>query len=220
MRSYLQVFISSLMSGFMITIGATVYIYLLSMNQKLQGAFLFGFGLFIIIHFELWLYTGKVGNLLDNKPKYLLKLLVCVIGNMLGVFILSSLLKTTRAITPLFIDTASNIVASKQNDNWWSILFLSFMCGIMIYLAVKGHQKCSYSIGKALIAFLAIVVFIICGFEHCVANVAYYTYAGIFTPITIIYFILMIIGNGLGAIFFDAMIKLINNLKEMDKGTN
>ena len=51
MRSYLQVFISSLMSGFMITIGATVYIYLLSMNQKLQGAFLFGFGLFIIIHF-------------------------------------------------------------------------------------------------------------------------------------------------------------------------
>ena len=75
MKSYLQVLISSLMSGFMITIGATVYIYMVSMNQKLQGALLFGFGLFIIIHFELWLYTGKVGNLLDNKPKYLLELL-------------------------------------------------------------------------------------------------------------------------------------------------
>lgn len=219
MKNYLFVLISSLMSGFMITIGATVYVLMLTMGQKLEGAFLFGFGLFIIIHFELWLYTGKVGSLLDNKPKYLLKLLACVIGNMLGVFILSSLLKTTRAITPEFIDTASSIVLAKENDNWWSILFLSFMCGIMIYLAVKGHQKCSYSVGKALIVFLAIVVFIICGFEHCVANVAYYTYAGIFTPFTILNFLLMIIGNALGAVFFDGMLKLINKLKENDKGT-
>ena len=50
MKNYLAIFISSLLSGFMITIGATVYIAMLTIGQKLSGAILFGFGLFIIIH--------------------------------------------------------------------------------------------------------------------------------------------------------------------------
>ena len=50
MKNYLAIFISSLLSGFMITIGATVYIAMLAIGQKLSGAILFGFGLFIIIH--------------------------------------------------------------------------------------------------------------------------------------------------------------------------
>ncbi len=214
MKSYLGIFISSLLSGFMITIGATVYIAMVAIEQKFIGSILFGFGLFIIIHFGLWLYTGKVGNTLDNKPKYLLKLIVCVIGNMLGVFILSSIIKLTRTASADFIAAAYNIASSKQNDSWYSIFILSFMCGIMIYLAVKGHEKCPYSLGKALICFLAVIVFIISGFEHCVANVCYYTYAGIFNPMTILYFLIMIIGNGLGSIFFDGILKIITKLNK------
>lgn len=213
MRDYLKIFISSILSGFMITIGATVYIAMLAIDQKFIGSVLFGFGLFIIIHFGLWLYTGKVGSTLDNKPIYLLKLLVCVIGNMLGVFILSSIIKLTRTASQDFISTAYSIASGKQNDSWYSIFILSFMCGIMIYLAVKGHEKCPYSVGKLVICFLAVIVFIICGFEHCVANVSYFTYAGIFNFKTVLYFLIMIIGNGLGSIFFDGVLKLIDKLK-------
>lgn len=214
MKNYLAIFISSLLSGFMITIGATVYIAMLAIGQKLSGAILFGFGLFIIIHFGLWLYTGKVGSTLDNKPKYLLKLLICVIGNMLGVFILSSIIKLTRSASTDFINQAYLLASAKQNDSWYSIFILSFTCGIMIYLAVKGHEKCPYPVGKALICFLAVIVFIICGFEHCVANVCYYTYAGIFNWQTVLYFLIMIIGNGLGSIFFDGTLKIINKLNK------
>ena len=208
MKHYIKIFISSLLAGFCIVIGASVYLSLLE-TSKIVGSLLFGFGLFVIINFELHLYTGKVGFILDNKPKYLLDLLVCLIGNFIGVIILASLIKLTR-VGDLLSQASTNLVSAKQNDSWYSIFLLSFMCGIMIYLAVLGHKKCPYGIGKALLVFFAVSIFILCGFEHCIANAVYYTYAGIFNWKAFWYFVLMIVGNGLGSILFDGLLKLIN----------
>ena len=73
MRSKISILLSSLLSGICIAFGATIYLMCLSYgsNYRFLGAFLFGIGLFTIIHFGLWLYTGKVGKVLDNKPKYI-----------------------------------------------------------------------------------------------------------------------------------------------------
>lgn len=85
---YLKVLISSIMAGFSIAFGATFYLVLASQGifwLKVLGSFLFGIGLFTIIHFDFWLYTGKVGYIFENKPNYLLKLLISFIGNLIGV---------------------------------------------------------------------------------------------------------------------------------------
>ena len=183
------------------------------MDQKLLGSLFFGLGLFAIIHFNLYLYTGKVGAMLDNKPAYLLDLFTCLCGNFIGVILLSLLAKTTRTISPEIIEIATSIVSQKQADNPLSIFILAFFCGIMIYLAVKGHKECPYSLGKVIFVFLAVSIFILAGFEHCIANAAYYTIAGVFNLKAFGYFLLMIIGNGLGAIFFDGLMKLTNKIK-------
>ncbi len=212
MKHYLLILLSSIMSGFCITIGASVYLICIPTN-KIVGTLFFSIGLFTIIHFNLWLYTGKVGFTLENKPKYLLDLLTCVIGNFIGVIALTSLLKLTRMAQPV-IEQAKLLVQAKQNDTWYSIFFLSVMCGVMIYLAVKGHQKCEYALGKVLFVFLSVSVFILLSFEHCVANAVYYTYAGYFSWKAFGYFLLMIIGNGLGSIIFDGLLKLIDYLRK------
>ena len=67
MKKYAYIFLSALLSGFCITIGVCVYLSVVQIN-KIVGSLLFGLGLFGIVHFNLFLYTGKVGNLLDNKP--------------------------------------------------------------------------------------------------------------------------------------------------------
>ena len=121
MKHYLKIFISSLLAGFCIVIGASVYLSLLA-TSKIVGSLLFGFGLFVIINFELHLYTGKVGFILDNKPKYLLDLLVCLIGNFVGVIILASLIKLTR-VGDLLSQASTNLVSAKQNDSWYSIFW-------------------------------------------------------------------------------------------------
>ena len=210
MRSKISILLSSLLSGICIAFGATIYLMCLSYgsNYRFLGAFLFGIGLFTIIHFGLWLYTGKVGMVLDNKPKYILDLIICIIGNFLGVALVCGLMMLTRQ-KDILKDISKPIVECKQNDTPYSIFINSIFCGIMFYLAVEGHEKCPYSIGKVLFAFLPIVLFIIVGFDHCVANLAYYMYAISYSWKGVLYFLIMILGNAAGSILFDGLVKLI-----------
>lgn len=212
---YLKVFISSLLAGFCIVFGATCYLICASQGNyafKIVGSLLFGIGLFTIIHFGLYLYTGKVAYAFDNKPKYVLDLLICIAGNLIGVVLLSMILKSTHIINDNVITLAKSLVETKQNSFWYEIIILGAMCGVMIYLAVEGHKVAPYSIGKVLFAFLPISLFILCGFEHVVANACYYTYAGVFNGKVILWFILMAIGNALGSIIIHEAIKLIKKL--------
>lgn len=223
MKRYLMIFVSALMAGFCITFGATCYLVCASNGGyalKVAGAFLFGIGLFTIIHFGFWLYTGKVGYALDNKPKYIIDLLICLCGNLIGVFILSLILKQTHIITNSVIELAKSMVETKQDETWYEVFILASLCGIMIYLAVVGHAKCEYTIGKVLFAYLPIVLFILCGFEHVVANMTYYVYAGYFEAKMILWFFIMALGNAFGAIAFDGIIKLINYLKKDNNNNN
>ena len=55
------------------------------------------------------------------------------------------------------------------------------LCGMMIYVAYKGHKICEYPIGKVLFAFVPISLFILCGYDHVIANAAYFTFAGVWS---------------------------------------
>ena len=215
LKKYLSIFVSSILSGFCITIGASALLSIRA-NSPYLGSALFGIGLFTIIHFKLWLYTGRVGAVLDNKPSYFLDLLVCVLGNFLGDFALAHIIKLSRKGNVLQ-EQARILYEEKHNDGVGSIFILAFMCGIMIYLAVKGHAKCEYPLGKVLFCYLAVIVFILSGHEHCVANVVYYTYAGKFTAKDFGYLLMMILGNGVGSIVFDGILKLIDFLNKVDE---
>ncbi|MCR4698360.1 MAG: formate/nitrite transporter family protein [Bacilli bacterium] len=221
MKKYLYILVSGFVSGLLIAIGATVYLSILQMSHneylgKIIGSLFFGVGLYGIIIFETWLYTGKVGNTLNEKPSYLFDLLVCVVGNLIGVILLSFVISLTRYGASLQ-EVATTIVEQKHQDSWYSILILAFLCGVMIYIACKGHAICFNPVGKVILCFLAVAVFILCGFEHVVANAAYYTFARFFDPISILHFALMALGNGLGAISFDGLLKLISHLKVSDR---
>ncbi|MCR5786633.1 MAG: formate/nitrite transporter family protein [Acholeplasmatales bacterium] len=222
MKKYLSIFLSSVLSGFCITFGATVYLLCLANGKsnpdlmKVIGSFMFGIGLFSIIHYGLWLYTGKVGYVLDNKPIYFISLLVCFLGNAVGCLTLASLIGLTGQGEALKA-AATPIVEAKLNSTWYSIFIMSMMCGVMIYLAVDGHKKCQYTLGKVIFAFMPISLFILAGFEHVVANVAYFTYAGIFSWKAFGYFIIMLIGNGVGSILFDGLIKSVEYFKKEKK---
>ena len=94
------------------------------------------------------------------------------------------------------------------------------MCGVMIYLAVVGHKKCEYPLGKVLFVFLPVSLFILCSFEHVVANIVYFTYAGEISFKVVGYFIIMFIGNAIGSITFDLLLKLINYFENKNNKEN
>lgn len=198
-------FIKSVLAGIMIGIGGTIY---LSIDNKVVGASLFGIGLFMIVIYGFNLYTGKIGYLVDNfNFKYIKMLVITLIGNFIGTFFVGYILKFTR-IYSLIHDKAKLLVNVKLDDSLISILILAFFCGILMYLAVNTYKE-NKDISKYLGVFLGVIVFILCGFEHCIANMYYFSVANIWSLNTLLYLLIMILGNSLGGMLVPLCNKVI-----------
>lgn len=224
MRHYLYILLSGFISGIFVGIGTTIYLSLLALGQgeyiaRLIGSLFFAFGSLSILTYETWFYTGKATHIIENKPKYLLDLLLCSLTNIIGVVIFCLIVDTTR-LSPDIKAQAILLVETKQNDTWYSMLILSILCGIVVGTGVKGYQVCPNPIGKITILFLAISLFIICGFENVFANAGYYALAEYFDAKSLGYFILCLIGNGIGAFIIGALLHLEKKLKASSQETN
>lgn len=206
MKEYMRVLLRAILAGILISIGGTIY---LSSDNKMFGAFLFSIGLYAICAFGLNLFTGKIGYVIDNKPKYLLELLFTLIGNLLGTLYAGFLLSFTR-IGPKLIKVAHDICTTKLNDDLISIFILSMFCGMIMFLAVDLYKKLK-DFGKYMGIFMGITVFILAGFEHCIANMYYFTVANMWSIKTVSYILVMILGNSVGSILFALGIKYGTN---------
>lgn len=191
----LRILVRAILAGVGISIGGTVYLML---GRSPLGAFLFGIGLFMVVTFGYNLYTGKVGYVIENKVTYLWELFLTLIGNLIGTLSVGYVLSLTRIGTTLRsnAEVISNI---KINDGLLSIFILSIFCGVLMYTAVDLYKKLR-GIGKYIAVFICVTVFILAGFEHCVANMYYFTVAGAWGWNAILSIYVMIIGNSLGSI--------------------
>ena len=190
----------------MIAVGGTVF---LSVDNKVIGAIFFAIGLFMIVVRSFNLYTGKVGYIFDNGPKYLIEVLIAIIGNFIGTFLVGFILKFTRIYNEINIK-AINLVNVKLCDNILSIFVLSVMCGLLMFLAVDGYKTINDSLGKYLAVFLGVIVFILCGFEHSIANMYYFSVANVWNTQVFGYLGIMILGNAIGGNIIPIFNKLNN----------
>lgn len=78
-----------------------------------------------------------------------------------------------------------------------------------MYLAVNGYKEAKDIFAKYAGVFLGVSVFILCGFEHCVANMYYFTVAGMWSLKTLGYLGIMILGNAIGCVTFPIVDKLL-----------
>ncbi len=158
-----QFLLSSLFSGIMIGIGCTVY---LSCVNKLVGALLFCAGLFFILTNGGTLFTGICG--LKTPVK---KLAWVFVLNGLGTVIpaIVSWSNVVDGATKLGA-TAAAVMLGKLGMNPVSWLLNGLMCGVLMYLAVIGYKKAKDSLHGIAAVLFAIVGFIVCGFEHSIAD--------------------------------------------------
>lgn len=181
--------IKSILAGVLISIGCCVN---LSCDNKYIGAFLFSLGLYSIIIFGLNLYTGKVGYLSSQtkKWKYVDELFKIWIGNFIGCFISALCIVNTR----LGINS-DHLIAIKQNDTYVSLFVLSIFCGMLMYIAVEGYKRTK----NPLIVVLPVMVFILSGFEHVIADQFYWFVSkNMEIKDFLISMIVMTLGNGIG----------------------
>lgn len=200
MKKNIKMFLLAIGAGLAISIGGTVY---LSVDNKIIGSLLFAVGLYAIVLNGLFLYTGKVGYLVvqSDKIEYLGLLAITWLGNLAGTWIGAVAVLNTRIQG--IRENAVGICETKLADEPLSIFLLAIFCGILMYIAVDGFKEKE----NPLILFICVSVFILSGFEHCIANMFYFSIAGAWSLKTIVYLIIMTLGNSLGGVLIPSLKK-------------
>ncbi len=195
-KKYTDILLKAILTGIAIGIGGTVY---LSCENKTVGAFLFGTGLFTILTFGFMLFTGKGGYAGENKPSYLIDLVLIWFGNLIGTALTAGLVLMTR-IGAGISEKAAALCAVKLSDGLVSIFILAFFCGMLMFIAADGYKNIKNPVGQMLAVFLPVMTFIISGFEHCVANMYYFTAGHTWSAKGALWMLVMTLGNAAGGI--------------------
>ncbi|WP_294473458.1 formate/nitrite transporter family protein [uncultured Ruminococcus sp.] len=212
MSKLLDTFLRAAATGLMIGVGGVVY---LSCDNKYIGAALFGTGLFVILSFGFNLYTGKVGYAVEKDLRYLKDLAVIWLGNLCGTAAAGGLILCTRA--KAVGEKAAELCRVKMDDSMLSLFILALFCGMLMFIAADGYKTIDSSLGKHLAIFLPVIVFILCGFEHCVANMFYFTAAKMWSSEAFIRLLVMTAGNSAGGVLIPLLRKGFIISKNSDK---
>lgn len=201
-KKYLNVLVKGVLAGICIGIGGWLYIKAKSMAlSSITASFLFPIGLILICNFGFFLYTGKICYLYNQlKEKkgltYLVQLLLGLFGNYLGATFMGLILSNTLEV-PAFVN---DMVDIKLQYEWWKLIVLGIFCGLLIYFAVEGFAKLNNMFGKYIVLIFCVAGFIICGFEHCIADMFYFALAGEFSFKVLGTILLIVIGNSIGGL--------------------
>ena len=180
-QSYSELIRKSIAAALMIGLGD----YILLKVGNLIGPFLFAFGLLSVCVMGANLFTGKCGFLIEDKIKPL-HLALILLGNLVAGYLLGLMFSAADAG---IISVAQEKVASWHFD--WSFFIRSILCGVIMYLAVAIYRK-----GSKLGILFGVPLFILCGFQHCIANIITLGVAQTFSW-TIL---LCVLGNFIGSI--------------------
>lgn len=201
-RNEYQTFIKAIWAGMLIGIACIAN---LSVGGGIIGAICFCIGLLAIVHSKLSLYTGMIGKTVYNpfggEKMTTIKLGVALLGNIIGTFLMSLVLRFTRL--NYLIGKAEGIAISKLNDSWNSILLLATLCGVLVYLAVYKFQR--GNITDLAVLLFCVAVFVVIGFEHSIASSFYLFFA--LNWKAFLYFLIMVLGNSLGSCLIAGAIK-------------
>lgn len=144
--------LKSVVAGFLIGLG--VIINTLT-TIPLVGPALFSFGLLTIITLQLPLYTGKIGFL--NKKSHII-----LLYNLAGIILC---ILFYGFANPDFILLLQQNAEIKFSKSILQMLIYGIYCGTLIHFAVKTKHT--------IITIMAIMIFILIGGEHCIADYPY-----------------------------------------------
>jgi formate/nitrite transporter FocA (FNT family) len=151
------------------------------------------------------------GYILENKPSYLIDLVITWSGNLCGTYLVAWLISKTRLTFNL------DFVEVKLTDTWYSLLILGIFCGLLMFIGVSCFKAGIGEIDNIfalVMPVFCVAVFILAGFEHCIADMFYFALSGKLVE-GIPALLIITAGNILGGILIP-IINLLN--KELKNG--
>ena len=149
---------------------------------KIITSLVFPAGLAMVIVSGSELFTGNnlmIISVLDKRINILSMLknwVIVYIGNILGSFFVTGLFSLGHVYS-LFDNAAAksviNIAVTKSSIGFSDAFIRGILCNILVCVAVMMALTAENTAGKIAALYLPIFVFVMCGFEHSVANMSY-----------------------------------------------
>ncbi len=191
-RSTPSLLVLGVLAGIFIALGGAVTntasftVNNIGLARTLSGV-LFPFGLCMVVVMGAELFTGNnllVISLLEKKCTFSQMLRnwgLVYAGNFIGAFLLAALCvyggQLNQGAGALAVHTIK-LAANKCAMSPVSAVILGFLCNFLVCAAVLMASSARDTAGRLMGAFIPICYFIICGFEHSIANI-YYISAGL-----------------------------------------
>lgn len=185
--------VRSALSGVMIAIGGYAF---LGCENRVVGAILFTVGLITITLFGFDLYTGRIGYFPVQSRTERLQTLLSLPGNAVGCLLAGLARKPAGAVQAL--------CEARLAKEFSTLLADGIFCGILIFICVEIYK----TRGTVLGILICIPTFILCGFEHSVADIFYFVNARIFSWQAVGVVLAVALGNALGALLIPAARRL------------
>ncbi len=204
----LKSIISGIIAGILIGMAGTVYFLT---ENHVAGALLFTFALFMIMVLQVNLFTGKIGYMLEYKNYAEVGL--TIVGNAIGCVVYGLVMLQTKFGNTLY-GVAIHKMEGKSNptiESCISIFILAIFCGVCMFLAYCARKKLDDKLGQYVALFLCIMVFILSGYEHSIANIYYITVAKSWSFTILGPLFIMVLGNAVGGIGTWAIVKYLDN---------
>ncbi|MCI8597571.1 MAG: formate/nitrite transporter family protein [Lachnospiraceae bacterium] len=187
-----KMFVLGIMAGIFIGIGSIAYEMATATIGgglgKLVGACMFPAGLALVLIAGSELFTGNcllVIPLLEKEVKFsnVLKNWIFVyLGNFVGSAILAFLVvygHNPSLLDGALLDTVMSVAKAKVSLSFGDAVLRGIVCNIMVCLAVWMSFAGKTVGGKMAGLYFPIMIFVLGGFEHSIANM-YYLAAGMF----------------------------------------
>ncbi len=208
--------IMSIMAGLYISLGAQGF--MVEYGDVFLRAAVFPVGLMLIVLVGGELFTGNclmTFALLQKKIKlsnYMSSLLQVFVGNLIGSLIAVALLYVGGLYNnPTLSENIVKIANAKMSLTFAQALTKGILCNILVALGVWFATTAKDTTGKLLGCWFPVMLFVLCGYEHVVANMFFLPMAAIFDNSLNIYdiviknFIPVAIGNFIGGGIFIPM---------------
>lgn len=184
-RSPLGYFAASALAGLYVAFGGFVSVTVSGLLAryagiaKLASAFAFASALSLVIMAGSELFTGNsmvmAAGIFNKKVSAVdtMKLwLFCWIGNYAGAWTAVLLYKLTGLVTGPTAEAFAALANAKLSLSGAQMFVRGIFCNILVCLAVWCSFKMKSETGKLIMVFWCIFVFMVCGFEHSVANMS------------------------------------------------
>lgn len=207
MNNYWKILFKAILAGGAISLGCIANI---CSQNKIVGSLFFVIGLFLVLSYKLELFTGKACYVTQQSPSYIIAMIVSYVGNLIGALIMGMLCAGIDKFVPLIANFSVGLEA-RMTAPAAQIIILGYLCNWCIYIAVNAYKRQGAHSWESFVGLLlGVSVFVLCGFEHSIADMVYVTMCGLWSWQAIGFIGLVTIGNvlgGMSASVVDSLLK-------------